>query len=389
MDLGKIQNSVSYKKIILGFLFFSLLFVGLIFHFAFSKAEIILYPKEIKKNFSFKVKIDGNLKMFDATKRNILPGTIIEITKTGKETFETESIIQVDDFAKGEIIIYNKGEKNQTLLRKSRIVPFGKKSPIFLTDKRVVVPSHGEVKVGITAQKKGADGNFEPTKFDFLKLSSWMRQRIWAESFEPTKGGIKETKIVLAKDIEKAQKKLAEKLWQKAFEEIKEKIEIPLTPFKKGEQIITSQLVKNEIVKTKCDTKPDTIKEKFSIKVETKTQGVGVSEEMLFSLAEMEFKKQGAADEEFKSCQKETFNYKLSEINTEEGWAYLEINLDGIFVPKMTTKIFDKEKIIGMSEDEVKKYFKDFKTIEKVEVNFWPFWVKNVPALEKNIKIEL
>ena len=380
MELGKIQNGISYKKIILGFLFFSLAFIGLIFHFTFSQAEITIYPKEIKKTVSFKVKIDQNVRTPNAA-RNILPGTIFEIAKTGSKTFKTESITQVDDFAKGEITIYNKREKDQPLYQKSKIVPEGKKSPVFLIDKRVVIPAQGEIKVGITAQKKGADGNIEPTKFNFLKLSSWMRKRIWAESFAATKGGTKEAKIVLEKDIKGAEKKLAEELWQKAFEEIEKKI--------KNEQIISSQLVKNEIIKTKCDAKPDAIKENFSVKVETKTQGVGVSEKILLSLAKMRLKKEGAADEEFKNCQEETFNYKLTEINIEDGWARLEVKLDGTFTPKFSAKVFDKEKIIGMSEEEVKKYFDDFEIIEKVEVNFWPSWVKNIPGLKKNIRIEI
>ena len=380
MDLGKIQNGISYKKIVLGFLFFSLAFIGLIFHFTFSQAEITIYPKEIRKTVSFKVKIDKNIKTPNAT-RNILPGTILEIAKTGSKTFKTESVTQVDDFAKGEITIYNKKEKDQPLYQKSKIAPFGKKSPVFLIDKRVVIPAQGEIKIGITAQKKGAGGNIEPVKFNFLKLSSWMRERIWAESFIATKGGTKEAKIVLEKDIKDAEKKLAEELWQKAFEEIEKKL-------KQNEQIIP-QAVKNEIIKTKCDTKPDTIKEKFSVKAETKTQGVGVSKKILLSLAKMRLKKEGAADEEFKNCREETFNYKLTEINIEEGWARLEVNLDGTFTPKFSAKVFNKEKIIGMSEEEVKKYFKDFEIIEKVEVNFWPSWVKNVPGLKKNIRIEI
>jgi hypothetical protein len=157
---------------------------------------------------------------------------------------------------------------------------------------------------------------------------------------------------------------------------------------KENEQIIP-QAVKNEIIKTKCDTKPDTIKENFSVTIETKTQGAGISKETLLSLAKMRLKKEGAADEEFKSFQEETFNYKLAEINVEEDWARLEVNLDGTFIPKFSAKVFDKEKIIGMSVEEVKKYFKDFETIEKVEVNFWPSWIKNIPGLKKNIRIEI
>lgn len=380
MELGKIQNGISYKKIILGFSFFSLAFIGLIFYFTFSQAEITIYPKEIKKTLSLKVKIDKNLKTPNAA-RNILPGTILEIVKTGSKTFKTESITQIDDFAKGEITIYNKREKDQPLYQKSKIAPEGKKSPVFLIDKRVVIPAQGEIKVGITAQKKGANGNIEPTKFNFLKLSSWMRERVWAKSFAAAKGGVKDVGIVAEKDIKDAEKKLAEELWQKSFEEIEKKI-------KQNEQIIP-QAIKNEIIKTKCDTKIDTIKEKFSIKVEIKTQGVGVSEKILLSLAKMRLKKEGAADEEFKNCQEQTFNYKLTEINIEEGWARLEANLDGTFTPKFSAKVFDKEKIIGMSEEEVKKYFKDFETIEKVEVNFWPSWVKNIPGLKKNVRIEI
>jgi hypothetical protein len=216
MELGKIQNGVSYKKIILGFLFFSLAFIGLIFYFTFSRAEITIYPKEIKKTVSFKVKIDKNLETPNAAK-NTLPGTILEIVKIKSKTFETKSITQIDDFAKGEITIYNKREKDQPLYQKSKIAPEGKKSLVFLIDKRVVIPAQGETKVGITAQKKGASGNIEPTKFDFLKLSQWMRERIWAESFDVTKGGTKNVGIVAEKDIKDAEKKLSEEFWQESF----------------------------------------------------------------------------------------------------------------------------------------------------------------------------
>ncbi|MBU1166863.1 hypothetical protein KKC60_00445, partial [Patescibacteria group bacterium] len=48
-----------------------------------------------------------------------------------------------------------------------------------------------------------------------------------------------------------------------------------------------------------------------------------------------------------------------------------------------------KKEVIGKDEVWIKSHLAENPNIKEVQVDFWPFWVKKVPRIEKKVKIKL
>jgi len=79
--------------------------------------------------------------------------------------------------------------------------------------------------------------------------------------------------------------------------------------------------------------------------------------------------------------------YDIVEYNTEENWAKVKVSLEGETISKLGNQVFDKERLAGRNKEEIQKYYGPMNDIEKVDITFSPFWVKNVPSLKDHIEI--
>jgi len=51
--------------------------------------------------------------------------------------------------------------------------------------------------------------------------------------------------------------------------------------------------------------------------------------------------------------------------------------------------IFDKNLLVGFTENDLKLYFSQFDSIKDTKIEFTPFWVKKVPILKDHIIIKI
>mgnify|MGYP005838033045 CR=1 FL=1 len=376
MYIGKIETGKSYKKIIIAFLLISVFLIAFVSYASFSRAEIKVKPKKEDISIDYEVKVESNQDI-DLSKLQNINGRVIQV-----ELEETHKITEVanktvDDYAKGTATIVNNLGHSQPLLPRSQLL--SDSGVLFRTDTRIVVPAHGRVEVGITADQPGESGNLEPTHFTIVKIWTDWQNSIYGETDTPTSGGTREGNIASQEELDLALEKVKNDLYAKGVENIK-------TQLNPSEEVI-NKAVRLELIEYDFSVKPDTETTEYDVKAKVKLTAAIFNEKTLIDLGIAKLKKKISASKEFIEYNQEKTNYEVVEYNIEENWAKVKVHLEGFMIAKLGNEAFDKDKLSGRDESEILSYYDRMPEIESTLVKFSPFWVKSVPSLKDHIEI--
>jgi hypothetical protein len=384
VNLGRIKTGVSYKKVIVAFFVVAILLAVFITYATLSQATVIIHPFNVEKEVGLEVNIDKNApKVNFGTKT--LPGKLISRESEDEKTGQV-SQRDVPAFAKGKVTIYNKRGASQPLLKGTHLRAGSAKladgNPVyFLIDERAVVPANGSVEVSVTSEFKGKENNLEPGRLiiDRLHQSAW--EMIYAENKETFQGGAVKATVVLEEDIENAKNELKEKIREDLLGKIN--AELP------EEEKIEKQNTTVEILDFSSSAKPEEEVNEYKVKMKARVTAFVYSREDLLGMAVDKLGETQAPEQEYKGFDDKSFSMEVLELNINEGRAKVKVNLKGLFDVKLSQKVFEKESLIGKTQEEIAKYYEQFDNIESIEIIFWPFWVKTVPSWVNNIHIEV
>ena len=82
-------------------------------------------------------------------------------------------------------------------------------------------------------------------------------------------------------------------------------------------------------------------------------------------------------------------HYTIKNIDLENKTVELTISLGGYFTLKEKGDLIKAEDLVGLSARQVQDKIFTNPNVSSVTVRFSPFWVRKVPRLLKNIKIEI
>jgi hypothetical protein len=354
----------------------SILLIAFVIYVSFSKAEIKIIPKKEIVTINYEVKVEPN-KDLDLTQLQNINGQLIQTELKETQKITDIALKTVDDKARGTVIIYNKLGHSQPLLPRTQLL--SDSGILFRTDQRVVVPGHGQVEVEITADQPGAQGNIEPTHFTIVKIWAHWQDSIYAESTSPTTGGTKEVKVVTQEEIDKAEKTVTADLYQRGLKNLKSQLN-------EGETLL-EKAIKQEILESEASVKPDTQTDEFNMKIKLKLTAAIFDEKTLIDLGIAKTKKKISASKEFVRYNEENLSCEIIEYNVDERWVKIKVHLESETISKLGNQVFDKDKLVGRSKEEVERYYKSLPEIESITVLFSPFWVRSVPSLKDHIEI--
>lgn len=127
----------------------------------------------------------------------------------------------VDDYARGQVTIFNHWTKIQPLAAGTRLKS-ASNGLIYRTTKRVDVPSGGQVDVEVVADVKGEIGNVESNRFTIVALWAGLQSDIYAENSQPLTGGSRAAGVVTQAQIDEAAKQLLAQLTSTASQKLSE-----------------------------------------------------------------------------------------------------------------------------------------------------------------------
>lgn len=362
--------------------------IGLVCYFSLSKAEIQIKPKTETMQFKTELNIDKNVAFFDLEK-NKIPGQLFQVEKEGQREFPATQEKEVQEKAKGIIIVYNQySSAPQTLVKGTRFV--SEKEKLFRTIETVVIPGAqieegqiipSSIDIYVEAAEPGKDYNIGSSTFTIPGFKGTPKHAgFYGKSTQPMSGGaIGKVKVVSAEDIQGAKDILTVELKKKAKEELEKKIPADLNVIKDASI--------QEVVESSSSVEANQPAEKFTIKVKVAAKTLGFIKNEAVSLINDNLKGKISGNKTLIPDTME-INYSVTDINLEKGTAKLSCDVKERLVSRVDIEEI-RRGLLGKSEVEVRQYLSSRLEIESAKLIFWPFWVKKIPSKESKIKITI
>ncbi|MDP3057098.1 MAG: hypothetical protein Q8N37_01070 [bacterium] len=385
----KFQVPRTSRNIFIAFIIMVIIAVGVAGYVLLPTAKIVITPKANPINTSFDFIIDRNVKEVDIENKKI-PATVISANIEKDGQFTATGKKQITSNATGTVTIYNEWSSfPQKLVENTRLSTTDGK--IFKITDSVTVPGFirdeagsdvpGKIDVPIVASESGPDYNIEPADFTIPGFKGTAKYiKIYAKSVTATSGGASGfTTVISADDFKKAKDFLEEEAKKDIVSQLNDKKPSDLTMIDQAISVKSGELISPLSIDQPAN------KFKASLKISAIA--------FLFNLNDVK--------EIAKSILKEINEEKKNFVLIDNGLEYGDALIIGSDTIKLSAQshanafnlINESEmraKIVGKSKEELEEYVKNnYPDINKVSVNLWPFWVKKIPSIEKNVSITL
>lgn len=378
VNLGTIQPSRRFLRLIIFFAVASLLLVLIVLYFSLSSAHILLFPKEETAKVEYQATIDAS-QTYDPARLDQVPGRIETVDKEGTKEVKDISEKAIPDYAHVTVTIYNKQGAAQGLLPSTQLV--NADGIKFRTDQSVNVPAGGSIQVGATADQTGKEYNVKPCRFSIIKLSPQLQQLVWAESSEQATGGERFVEAAVKEDISQAQEALIKELEDDGKKELQKRLE--------GTEQYVPEAVKLEILEQNSSVDANTETSEFEVSAKIQLATVVFDENNLLQLSIAKLTASIDKNKELVSYNPDTFKYEIASFDKAAGTAQLKASLEGVARPRLSNEFFNKEQVKGLRKGEVLEHYQKYPDIDHVTVKFIPFWIQSVPTIIDKISIEI
>ncbi len=369
-------------------LFFILILIGAFCYFYLPKATIVIYPKSEILSFETDLIVDKNLNNVDYSSLAI-PGKLYTAEKIIFEEFEATATTPKESKALGVIRVYNTYSTSpQTLVVNTRFM--STEGKLFRITKKITVPGGhyekeelvpGFLDVQVRADQPGEDFNIGPSTFSIPGFAGTAHYTFfYGKSFQSMSGGLKtEVSEVSQKDLDEAKNSLEKKAIDECLVELNEKIS--------SEYLLLEQAIETKTPVVFSSVAAGEEADKFIFRIKAESSALVFKADDVKDFIINFISSQISTD---KKIYQESLdlNYDLVDIDFDSG----KIRFDLRARSKIYSDINEinlKQDLKGKSFDETEFYLKNYPQIETSSVQFWPFWVKNVPQNDEKIKLEL
>jgi len=362
-----------YKRIGIGFISLTAVLLLIVMYMALSRATIVVEPtgKPVSADLLLTVK-EKDLRGGD------ILGKIAVANVSHEATFTASGDgVVVPSKAGGTITVYNNSTKNQTLMATTRFL--SKDGILFRLKNEITVPAGGNIKAEIVADKEGASGEVAAGTFTIPGLSASLQTKIFGKSTEAMTGGTSKMAVVSEKDIDDAVKNLTSTLMIEAAEKLKTVLNVEGIALS---NVAYKDVLKNKEVSVKAGDKAPNFKVKLDLDVIGVAYGTELQDQAAKTLSGMI-----ASDRKLLSSNLMELKPVIEKYDLEDKSANIKIALTGNTVISADSPVFDRERLSGMSVDEVRQYLEKYAGIKSVDVKFFPFWVDKVPKLRDHVKV--
>ncbi len=389
---GQFRVSGANKNIFWAFIAAAALVAGGALFFLLPTAKITVSPRIEPINIGIDFILNKNISSAEISSKQI-PATVITGETEKSREFNATGSKKVESRATGIITVYNEwSSSSQSLVSGTRFLSNSGK--LFKTNKTIAVPGFtredgkdipGSIEVPVTAWGLGPDYNIPADDFSLPGLSGSPKYgKIYAKSFAPTAGGASGlTTVVASSDLQKAKEFLES--------EIKQEISAQLLEKKPADLVLLDKTMSFIDEDFSASAKIDQPANKF----EASLKMAGVA--FLFNPKDI----QSIIDDIIKNGSNAAGEEKSGLVILNPKIDYGDVSVLGPDKIKIglryqanSYKPIDeqdlKSALSGKTAEQINSYLKNKSSeLSKIEVSFWPLWVKRVPLIDKNISIIL
>ncbi len=366
---------------------FAIIIALVVFMRVLPKADLNVYPVRENVSENIEVFISSKDSKIDFNK-GIIPGELLTLEKTESGEFSATGMKEVSQKAKGKIIIYNAYASQTQALVPSRFQTEDGK--IFWTTKSVVVPGFtlkdskttpGQIEAEVVAGEAGEAYNIGPAKFSMPALKNTPKAgKIYAVSSAPMSGGkTGKSSIVSADDVNNAYKTLRDKL-QPQIQSLKQNLPA-------GFQL-WPEAYNEELAESSAAPEAGEAGDKFNATVKMIARAIVFRSQDLDSYISKEMVKNIEDKKTPLPSSKEISFIKPPVIDYQKGAISASLMVKHDNIDSFDADSF-RNAILNKNESDIKKVISTYKNIERIEVKFWPFWVRSVPSNTDRVKVSI
>jgi len=361
-----------YKKIATVFIAITAALVVFIFYYSLTYAFVSITPKVVKVTFPFNFLVTESVAGVDPEK-GVFEGMLISQEISGEKTVQSSGTAIVKSNVTGTVKIINTWSKRQTLVKTTRLLT--EKNELFRLSETVVVPAGQSVEVSVYQDNTSQTLSVEiGQKLTIPGLSDDLQVLIYAVAVSNF-GGVEQTVTVLTKEnVEKATQDLLREL---------------------GEQITKTVPIGSMII-----LKPEIIEQTVSAAIGDQVASATIALKVQYNGAVMKRSEAEtfatnillnglSQDMEIANTESITITYGLEKIDLPNQVAQITGSVSADTIIRKDSQILSKKKLIRLSGEEATTYLEHLPEIEDATINFFPFWVKNMPSFEDHIIIEV
>ena len=355
-------------------------------------ATIKLTPYTREESIAYNFIADANISTNDF-QQNSIPSQIIESTEEKTYKVPTGGTQDVEEYAEGEITIYNEyGSESQTLVQGTRFAASNGK--VFRIIDQVTVPgatlSGGKVvpssiTVKVRAYEIGESYNIGPSSFSIPGFRTTDKYyKFYGESKNSMTGGASGIrKIITQEDIDTVRRQAREELFSRVQADLRKKIPDGF--------IAVEETLRSDFDTQKEGQQPQAgdIADELVMKIVARARIVLIREDdasALFDQYLVENDIYDNADEELGDTR--TIDYAVRENEYSRGVTRLTMNVTQSFRRTINTDLLFAE-IAGKNAVEVRRILSEKEEFQRVYLRFWPFWVKTVPSDKQDVEFDI
>lgn len=356
-------------------------------YFFLPRATIAVYLKSQEKSVSVNVEANLETSSVDGS-ADVIPAVLEQVVREKTEEFEATGSKSGGGKATGNVVIYNEfSSDNQPLVATTRLETSDGK--IFRITKGAVVPGMtkvgtetkpGAIEVTVEADKPGSAYNIEPTTFKIPGFSGGPKyDKFYAKSSKAMTGGAEgESLVITSQDISKAKEQLTAEVKKEAVEELKNS----LPPERK----FFDDAVMTELIEATSSASVGTQTEKFSYTVKMKAKTLSFLESDVKEIVKNNLVQEGESVSRVDF--ERPLDCLLAESDPGQKFVKFEAKTDLNLAEGVDLENF-KKGTLGKNINELEALVKTYPSIQKADVNLWPFFVTRVPMNEGRVKIEV
>mgnify|MGYP001568243198 CR=1 FL=1 len=359
--------------------------------FKLPKANIQIWPKVDILSSKQTITADKSVDLFDETKA-VMPAEYFEASKTLSQDFPATGTAGDEGQAQGIITIYNKYDPPSPLTLKAGTHFMSDSGKLFIALQKIAVPAGkksggkitpGLVQINVRAVEGGDSYNIAPSNFSVpgLKGTAYYYS-IYAASAKAMAGGYTgKVKKVTDDDIQQAKDILVKKATSDAISAVKSQVP--------SDYLLLDNAISYNTVQALTKTKAGTIVDNFTYSAAVKASALAFKKADLEKFAKNYIISQMAdgknlLDNSFK------INYSADTVDVSGGKAALNLDFSS-----ETYQSIDRNSLalslMGKNADQINETINNSlgEDVQKIEINFWPFWVSRAPNSQKAVKIQL
>lgn len=392
----KINFHVSGKfwKLFLAFGFLAGLLLFLVGAYLFlPKVEIKIYPKVKTQSADFQIEGRANLAVIDLVDKKV-PIKKVEIEEEYSQDFSSTGEKTVSNQkSQGTIIIYNEySTASQPLVATTRFL--AENGKLFRLVEGVTIPGMskengeyqpGKIEAKIVADQAGAEYNIEPSKFSipgFESSGTEKYSKFYAISEKSMNGGgdgNEKVRVVTQADIENAKQKIAQNLDEKVKNRILKEA---------GEGwVALDETIAGEDPRFISSNSADEVANNFSLTVRVHKKALVFREDDVKDIIINDISQKNNGYETSRNSVTLEFGKADADWEAEKLTIRLRANIDmGASLDLDNLK----RGILGKNEEELKETLSAYSEIEKVAIDYWPFFISGkIPMYEKRVTVVL